>query len=173
MTVYFVSDLHLGHRNIHKYRNQFATSEDHDRYVAERVLEAGGKRNILWLLGDCFFTTDSLKWLREISSRFQSVHWILGNHDVQCAETRNNVTVALREGLVVSVGGVVKYKEFWLSHAPIHPDELRGKKNIHGHMHDRTLDSDDYISVCLEQIDYRPKSLTEIRKDINEHARAV
>lgn len=57
-----------------------------------------------------------------------------------------------------------KYKEFWLSHAPIHPQELRGKYNLHGHMHFETVDDPHYLNLCLEHTGYTPIYLNEVRK---------
>lgn len=56
---------------------------------------------------------------------------------------------------------MVKYKNLWLTHAPIHPDELRGKKNVHGHCHGHILNDKRYINVCVEHAD-RPIPIEEI-----------
>jgi calcineurin-like phosphoesterase family protein len=34
--------------------------------------------------------------------------------------------------------------------------------NIHGHVHENTLDDKRYINVSAEVIDYRPKTLREL-----------
>jgi len=67
-----------------------------------------------------------------------------------------------------SVYSLKKYREFWLSHCPIHPAELRGKMNIHGHVHYATLDDKRYFNTSLENIDYKPINIEEIRKRIYE-----
>ncbi len=63
------------------------------------------------------------------------------------------------------VFSLLSYKGHWLSHAPIHPMELRGKKNIHGHCHPylmtkevygETVVDDRYINVCVEYVGYTP-----------------
>ena len=48
------------------------------------------------------------------------------------------------------VGALFKYKEFWLSHAPIHPAELRGRKNVHGHVHNKTIIDPNYFNLSVE-----------------------
>jgi calcineurin-like phosphoesterase family protein len=50
------------------------------------------------------------------------------------------------------VYGLLKYKEFWLSHAPIHPDELRNKINLHGHVHYATIPDKRYFNCCPENL---------------------
>lgn len=70
------------------------------------------------------------------------------------------------------VESLVSYKGYWLSHAPIHPYELRGKGNIHGHVHQNSiLDYDSgapewdrrYINVCVEAVRETPISFDNIK----------
>lgn len=162
--VYFVSDLHLGHKNICAYRTQFSSQQEHDSFVLENILSCGGKRNTLWMLGDCFFSEESYDSLKEISKAYMQVNWVLGNHDTDNAQGKNNVKRAIKEDLINKIGSLFKYKGYWLSHAPIHPDELRGSRNIHGHVHNKPIVGDDrYIAVCLEQTDYKPIAFEDIK----------
>ena len=55
-----------------------------------------------------------------------------------------------------------------MSHAPIHPNELRGRFNLHGHVHqnsitlpDGSLD-DRYINCCVEMSYGIPQSLDKL-----------
>lgn len=158
--VYFASDLHHGHKAICKYRTQFNSTEEHDEFVSDNILSTCGKRDTLWLLGDLFFTEDSLKYFNKYLANIGQVNVILGNH---C--TDNSVRQRVMRQVVDNcnkAGSLFNYKGFWLSHAPIHPEELRGKCNIHGHMHDKIIDDDRYFSVCLEQIGYKPIGFAEI-----------
>ena len=74
--------------------------------------------------------------------------------------------------------GLEKYKGAWLSHAPIHPAELRGKINIHGHVHyanvlDETGKLDNrYFNVSLENTGGCPIALNVIKEilGVNRHA---
>ena len=61
----------------------------------------------------------------------------------------------------------MKYKEFWLSHSPIHDSELRGKFNIYGHTHFKYVDDPRYRCVSMEQIDYKLISLDKIRNEFS------
>lgn len=160
--VFFASDLHHGHKAIAKYRNQFASTKEHDEVIADNILIACGKRDTLWLLGDLFFTEDSLQYFDRYVDNIGQVNIILGNHCTDNSERQR----AMRHisSRCNKIGGLFNYKGFWLSHAPIHPEELRGKVNIHGHMHDKVIDDPRYFSVCLEQIDYKPISFNEIKE---------
>ena len=93
-----------------------------------------------------------------------TIHIITGNH----------CWLQAYEGMDVRPSLTAKYG-FWLSHAPIHPNELRGRKNIHGHVHNEAVTYYDeifeieapdpnYINVCCDVTDYKPISLEEIRE---------
>ena len=160
-TVYFASDLHHGHKNICNFRHQFSTVEEHDEYISDRILSTCDKRDTLWLLGDLFFASESIKYFVNYHKYIGNINIVLGNH---C--TDNSVRLQNTKYIAQycnKIGSLFSYNGFWLSHAPIHPMELRGKRNIHGHMHNETVDDDRYFSVCLEQIDYKPITFSEIK----------
>jgi hypothetical protein len=48
------------------------------------------------------------------------------------------------------IHGVLKYKEFWMTHIPMHENELFGKCNLHGHVHNNTIDDKRYVNLCPE-----------------------
>jgi calcineurin-like phosphoesterase family protein len=41
---------------------------------------------------------------------------------------------------------------------------LRGKKNVHGHVHYKTIPDDRYLNVCCENINFTPISLEEVNE---------
>lgn len=86
---------------------------------------------------------------------------VLGNHDT---DAKLRPSIHELAGVFCEIHSMYKHKEFWISHPPIHQDELRGKKNIHGHTHSHVLDDPRYLNVCLEQTDYTPIDLNEVRK---------
>lgn len=57
-----------------------------------------------------------------------------------------------------------KYKGRWMQHAPLHPMELRGTRQLHGHSHYSLMlkgegggEIDDrYINCCVEYVGYIP-----------------
>lgn len=163
-TTFFVSDLHFGHKNILKYRSQYGDQfkdlESHNEYILERIQNTVGRRDVLYILGDTCFTKETLPLLNEINC---TKHLILGNH---CTE-RLHISDYLP--YFKSIHGMFKHSSgMWLSHAPIHPDELRGRFNIHGHIHSSKLNiqSWKYFNVSLENIDFKPISLEEVRENI-------
>lgn len=153
--VWFISDIHAGHLNVTKWRTQFATESDHFEAVKENYHKVVTKRDHVYFLGDIAFNPSRLK---DIAGwRAERKILIVGNHDTERMMMRELV------GAFQEVHSLLKYKEFWLSHAPIHPDELRGKLNLHGHCHSHLIDDKRYMNVCLEHTNYAPISLAEVR----------
>jgi calcineurin-like phosphoesterase family protein len=168
-TVYVTADLHLGHNNIHKHRPEFSSAEEHHEIIFDNLASTVTKNDTLYLLGDVAF---SKEWLARIAN-LKVKHKILiaGNHDLERG-------IHMRD-LVETYDAVYALwtkRNFWLSHAPIHPQELRNKKaNIHGHLHGNMVWADTkapteegfseidqrYINVSLEHTDWKPIKLSE------------
>jgi calcineurin-like phosphoesterase family protein len=157
--VFHTSDWHLGHKNILKYRPQFKTIKEHDDLIFENYLNTIIKRDTVYFHGDMLFSLDYFERFKELPG-----HKILivGNHDTDFLKLEEIMPLFDR------TVALTKKKQAWLSHAPIHPTELRGKFNIHGHMHDQTLDDPRYFSVCLEQTNYTPIDRQEINKYLKD-----
>ena len=154
MSVFFIADLHLGHYRIHEFgtRPWCSSAEEHDQILIDRINETVHKRDKLYILGDIAFTLEGIEAFKRIKCRNKEAIW--GNHDM----------VKELAPLVEKFQGFCRYKkDYWLSHCPIHPAELRGKKNIHGHVHHNVLDDDRYISVCVDSCDGYPVPFDEIK----------
>ncbi|UIW10558.1 phosphoesterase [Aeromonas phage BUCT695] len=154
---FFIADGHFGHRNILNFRKQFKTIKEHDDYIIDNINSVATKRDKIFFLGDWVFNPQALSLIARIKCPHK--HLVMGNHDDYNADLLS---------VFNTISGPIKYKEFWLTHIPVHPMELRGKYNIHGHMHDAVVKDPNYISVCCEQIGYTPISLDEIRSKIHE-----
>ena len=154
--VWLTSDLHLGHRNIHKFRTQFESEEHHREVIKENYHKVVTKRDKVFFLGDVAFTQECLEdvgtWVGERKVL------IVGNH---CVDSIPMSEIVKHFDEVYSL---LKYKEYWMSHAPIHPNELRGKYNLHGHVHYANIDDPRYLNCCLENTDYTPIDLNEVRR---------
>jgi len=159
----FISDCHFGHKNITKYRPQFESPEEHDEVIFDNIMSALGKRVTLWMLGDTCFDTPSMAKVKAISNAVEHLNYIPGNHDtdstVRLALYKEMVTL----GLFHKTGSLFTQKDFWVCHAPIHPAELRGKFNLHGHTHDTLMPEPQYINVCVEHTKYTPICYDELR----------
>lgn len=155
---YLIADTHFGHNGIHnKFRQEFSSDEEHNETIHENILACAGKRNTLWLLGDICFKTDQFRKVWEYAQGFQTVHVVLGNHE-------HGAFPQFCVDHHVHIHGVIKRWGFWLSHAPIHPQELYRGKNIHGHVHRNTVDDLNYFNVSCENIGYKPISLQDVKQ---------
>lgn len=162
--VYFSSDFHLGHKAILKYRPQFSTIEDHDNAIFSQ-LEKLTKRDQLFILGDFLFDCpefeDYLARLSKLQAKFKL---IMGNHD-----SLKLYSQTIAQNLMLHLP-LVNYKNFWLSHCPIHEQELRGRLgNIHGHLHGAYVEDQsgsinyNYFNVNLDNNDFKLVELDTIK----------
>ena len=163
--VCFISDLHFGHKNIVKFGMSTGVRlRSGDNYVENMQIIIGNwnkkvtKRDTVFVLGDTAFSQEGYDALGELAGRKILVR---GNHD-------NKFTTEQWLKHFESVEGLIKYKGLWLSHSPIHPAELRGKLNVHGHCHSKSVRDTEgdydprYINVCCEAIGETPLGYSEI-----------
>ena len=161
--VRFIADLHLSHQNM-ATRRGFSTIEEHDEHIIAKWNSVVNKRDVTYILGDVTMEKSAPYPLLDRLNGIK--HIVLGNHD------RRQDTKKLFE-YAESIGGMLQYKGIFLTHCPIHSDELNYGivKNIHGHIHDKVvmkmLDGwevvdDRYFCVSCERVDYIPKSLKDL-----------
>ena len=156
---WFTSDLHLGHTNILKFQpnRRYRNLEEHNIGVIREINELVNPNDTLWIPGDVAFGKGNLKYVKEINAKYKRL--VLGNHDTY------NVVDYISAGFS-KVFGMVTYKEFILTHAPLHEQQLntRYKYNIHGHMHNESIPDNRYVNVNWDMSE--PKSLEHIREKI-------
>lgn len=164
--IFFTSDTHFGHANILTFKNDdtgglirpgFSSIDEMDETLIERwnaVVRDGDK---VYHLGDVSFAYGSP--LASIMSRLRGQkRLVLGNHD------RLKGTNLAQQFAKISVWRIFKEHGFLCSHVPIHPDSFRKVAvNVHGHIHERKLADPRYLNVCVEQTDYRPLELEEVK----------
>lgn len=160
--VYFISDLHFGHKKILQFADglrEGVCPDTHDEALVRKWNNVVSKRDLTYVLGDVLFDHTKADILLELNGRKILVR---GNHDERL---RTYQWLKYFE----EVYGVHKYKQHWLSHAPIHTDELRGRENIHGHVHAKSIckasgDIDRrYINVCVEALNGYPINYRDIQ----------
>ena len=162
--VYFISDLHFGHEKIMGCAGDYRLGDDHVEHMHITIALWNArirKNDTIYVLGDIAMTREGLAACKELRGNKMLVR---GNHDVY--RTKDYLEV------FNEVYGIRTYKGFWISHAPIHPNELRGRKNIHGHVHQNIITNgygerdERYISVCVESTDGAPVLFTDIRDGV-------
>ena len=164
--VRFIADLHLSHANMAKRRG-FSSIEEHDEHIIAKWNSVVNKRDVTYILGDITMEKSAPYPLLDRLNGIK--HIVLGNHD------RRQDTKKLFQ-YAESVGAMINYKGVFLTHCPIHPDELTYgiPKNIHGHIHDKVvmkmldgweIPDERYFCVSCERVDYTPKSLEDLGID--------
>tara|TARA_R110000851_G_scaffold41665_1_gene104373 strand:- start:2460 stop:2984 length:525 start_codon:yes stop_codon:yes gene_type:complete len=167
--VRFISDYHFGHEWIAKNRG-FQDAFYMNEHIVKEHNKIVHKKDLTYILGD--ITMETEKWYFYLDQMNGRKKVILGNHD-------DPIHVVELLKYVESVGSMIKYKGCFITHCPIHPQELeyRVSKNIHGHLHEYNVvkeiipdrrdtnkgtKDDRYINVSCEQVNYKPKTLLEL-----------
>lgn len=169
--IFFISDLHLGHRNIVNFVDKngegklrpFDSIEQHDEFVIDSINRVVAPSDRLILVGDCVMNKKHMNMLERINGRKTLV---FGNHDPRAVE--------YIAPYFEQIGGAIEMDMFIVTHIPVHPLQLvhRFDGNIHGHLHDcvvpdpRNPDNADprYFNVCVEQLNYTPIAFEELKK---------
>ena len=140
--VRFCGCLHLGDNWAAEYRG-FKNPDEYHEHLIKSWNSKVHKKDLTYILGDVSMeTNEHYHILDKLNGRKKVV---LGNHDLG-----KHIPDLLKH--VETVEGLVHYKGFWLSHAPLHPQELtfvRG--NIHAHIHE-----EDVVSTKVK-VDYWDK----------------
>ena len=147
--VYVISDPHFGHEFMARHRG-FDSAEQMDNFIVEQYNSVVSKKDLVYILGDITMEKGNYDILDRLNGKKRVV---LGNHDMPQHTTR------LAEK-VLSVSGAIKYNGYILTHIPIHDTEVdRFRGNIHGHVHENTINDPRYINVCCEVLDYKPMQI--------------
>ena len=158
--VFFISDLHIGHRTILKYSADYRYGDNidqHDRWLVEQWNSVVNKNDLVYVLGDVCFDKNKMYLFHEMKG---TKYLLPGNHDLFPLEVYLQYFEKIK--------WFSKYKHHWISHAPIHPDELRGRKNIHGHVHAKSIKhktgalDDRYVNVSVEVVNGTPITYEQI-----------
>lgn len=160
---YLISDLHFGHNAVARWRTNtmraLTKPEDHDDWLLAQINDNLSKRDNLWVLGDVLWGKNAAHYLDAIKPRLL---FTLGNHDEKLGTDYYRKKGKVMPGIVKKgytqkdTKGMDELPErFWFTHAPIHPLELRGCVNVHGHTH-REIMGAGYINVCVEHLNGTP-----------------
>jgi len=154
-----ISDLHFGHKNIANFRKGLWTTElEHREAVIEAWNSLVKKHDTTYILGDAAFTDEGLEAIKKLKGMKVLIR---GNHDV--------LNIRKYLGVFNEVYGIWKKNGVWMSHAPIHPDELRGHVSCHGHVHYETIKDSRYFNCCVENVGLAPITFDEVRARIEEN----
>lgn len=156
-SVWVTSDTHFGHANIIKYAGRpFDSVEDMNEALVENwnsVVKQGDK---VYHLGDVTMNSKSLDILSRLNGRKVLIK---GNHDIQKLKFYTPHFYDIR-GSHELAGFIMTHIPVALEQSARYPDG-----NIHGHLHEKTMDNPWYVNVCVEQTNYTPISFDLINTE--------
>lgn len=156
---YTIADLHLKHPGVTRFRNQFATADEHDAFVVDRINSVVNKNDSLYILGDCVVGQGAGALIEQLCC--QRVFLIPGNHDGERSVIPFGVFSRVMGSYARKLPGTNLGAVF--THIPVHPCCLdRWQLNVHGHLHDLSVDDPRYFCVSAERLDYTPISMEEL-----------
>lgn len=170
MNHFFISDTHFGHTNAwQKFKLEdgvtplrpFSSTEEMDETMVKNWNSVVKPEDRVYHLGDVVINKKCLPILSRLNGHKRLV---MGNHDIFPVETY------LQYFEKVKAYAVWKDLSFIGSHVPVHPNQLyRFGVNVHGHLHGNTMKDARYVSVCVEQVNYTPVALEDLRVMIKKN----
>lgn len=164
--IYFVSDLHFGHKNIMKYEPEYrgySGVKDMNEHLIKQWNSKITNDDIVYNLGDFFYHTKPTE-VEEILSRLQYKKMILivGNHD-----DNKTLNILRSKGVEVKYADIIRREGYglYLSH---YPTIIGSKKmyNIHGHLHSKQIGSNYHINVGYDSLGKVAISLEELMEEV-------
>lgn len=162
MKTFIIADTHFGHPNIIKFLRKdgsllrdFPSITEHDEYLIQQWNKTVSPQDKVYHLGDVGFT--NFTKLSAILSRLNGTKVLIkGNHD--------NFKMSQYAQHFKDVRAYHVLDKFILSHIPIHPESIsRWQANIHGHVHNNSLEDPRYYNVSVENTNYTPLDFEYIR----------
>lgn len=165
---FFISDMHFGHAAILGFKTQaglpcrtFDSVEHMNETMIERWNAVVKQDDKVYNLGDVVMRAKDLPLLARLNGNKRLVR---GNHDIfptkeymKYFKEIYGVRVLVKEGLI-------------LSHIPLHPDSVKDDMvNIQGHTHNNFPQGHlgpKYFNVCVENINFTPVALEDLKKAI-------
>lgn len=157
MTIWFTSDLHLGHANIIKYcKRPFTTVDEMNSKLIQNWNALVKPQDSVYVIGDFAFSRTPAPLFDALNG---GKHLIKGNHDSQ-------ETLRLNWNFVKDVYEL-RYKDInvWLSHYPHRtwPRSHHGAIHCYGHMHSHNETAwGKSLDVGVDAWNYSPISIDQV-----------
>ncbi len=161
---WFISDLHLGHKNIIKYCNRpFESVEEMNKVLIENWNSIVDEDDIIYFLGDfCLGNYETFKNFAKMLNGHK--RFIMGNHD---HFSKKQIKAAGFELVEKELLLKIDDLNLHLFHYPIEVEN--GEILVYGHVHEKFVNLQSRaVCVCVEQTNYRPIELNELLERINK-----
>lgn len=165
--VFLISDLHLGHKGICQFLNYDRTKVrpwDDVEKMNEDLIDNWNKvvkpNDKVYNLGDVVINRKFLPLNLRLNGKKRLIR---GNHDI--FPTKEYIENGFDE-----IYGVRVLDSIILSHIPLAIDCIteRYGTNVHGHLHANSLKNPRYFCVSVEQINYTPIALEDLKIKIKK-----
>lgn len=164
---FLISDTHFGHektcttfkRSNGSPLRPFANADEMNEEMVRRWNAVVRPNDKVYHLGDVVINRKFLPILDRLNGKKRLVR---GNHDI--FPTKDYLKY------FDEIYGVRVLADMILSHIPLARDCIteRFNVNVHGHLHANSMDDDRYICVCVENINYMPISIDDVRRTMKE-----
>jgi len=166
--IFIVSDTHFSHINICKFKRldgetkvrPWDSWEEMNEELVKRWNSVVKQGDEVYHLGDVAFQNAShLKILDRLNGYKRLT---LGNHDRFSLEEYSKYFKSIH--MFAELPGLV------LTHYPMHTGTIleRYGVNVHGHIHEKDINSGNHFNVSVENINYTPIEIDELRIKIAE-----
>ena len=120
------------------------------------------KNDIVEVHGDFIFDKKNYDWyITQLAKMSCRIELIFGNHDPKRLYNEPRLPRLIPQLPLYCKDNI------WMSHAPIHPEDFRGRiGNIHGHLHTKILDDKRYYNICLDQIGMNYIEYDQVRSEL-------
>jgi calcineurin-like phosphoesterase family protein len=160
MNRWLIADPHFGHSAIIDYESRpFKNIEEMDDTIIKNWNELVKNKDKIYLLGDFCFHYGKEKTIALIKRLHGYKILIIGNHDYN----RSNSWWSEVGFSEVSRYPILVDDFYIFSHQPCYLNQNMPYINIHGHMHGTKMIGNKYISVSVEQINYKPIDFDNIK----------
>jgi calcineurin-like phosphoesterase family protein len=166
------ADFHFGHANIIRYCNRpFATVEEMDQAIVERLNASVKRDNVLYFLGDFYVEAQQKIFAYRRRIHCKKIFAVPGNHDKQACKLKEEFS-RLDNLTEVSIHG----QSIVLCHYALRVWNRfnRGSWHLYGHSHGRLPEAPNSLSmeVGVDTHNFRPWHCDEIADIMTKKAEA-
>jgi calcineurin-like phosphoesterase family protein len=167
---WFTSDTHFGHANVLTFldtkgmlvRPGFSSIEEMNEHIIEKWNSVVKPEDKIYHLGDVTFNYKDFAY--NIAPRLNGrKRLVLGNHDALQGEKAELLFTQFER--VIFWQKLVKH-DLVLSHMPLNDETFefrhKGMRNVHGHLHEKSIMSANHACVCVERTGYTPVHIDEL-----------